>query len=119
LGLESLQKEGLRTSKVLLESEVETEKKVKDKRQRYSQEDLKILTLLSFLMLPYQGYKVAEGKKWMGLAEHIALSELKYAAKVAKFVQKTGELTAQLETLLSSNSQTPFKLRVVKWLRQA
>ena len=51
-------------------------------------------------MLPYQGFKAPDGKKWIGLTEHIALSELKYSAKVSKFVQKTVDLTKQLQELL-------------------
>ena len=49
-----------------------------------------MLILLSLMALPYQGYKVAQGKKFMSLPEHLCLNELKYSAKVAKFVQKTG-----------------------------
>ena len=42
------------------------------------------------MALPYQGFKVPDGKKWMPLPEHICQNELKYSSKVAKFVQKTG-----------------------------
>ena len=71
------------------------------------------------LLLPYQGYKAPDGKKWMALPESIALTSLKYSAKVAKFIQKTGEFSLTLLTLLSSDQTTPFKVRIVKWLRQA
>lgn len=54
----------------------------------------------------------------MALAEHIARNELKYSAKVAKFIQKTGELAINLEKIL--NAEHPqFKIRVARWLRQA
>ena len=77
-----------------------------------------MLVLLSFLLLPYQGYNAPDGKKWMGLADHICRNELKYSAKVSKFVQKTVDLTIQLEKVLCQQ-EANFKVRIVKWLRTA
>lgn len=114
LGMQSLQQNCLKTEKTLL-----VDPEVKDKRQRYSQEELQVLIFLSLLTLPYQGYQVPDGKKWVGLAEHIVVTELKYSSKIAKFVQRTGELVAQLQTLLAEGHQTPFQVRVVKWLRNS
>jgi len=74
----------LRTEKDLLLCEV------KDKRPRYSPDELKVLIELSFLTLPYINYKAPDGKKWMGLTKHIVLNELKYSKDIAQFMQKIG-----------------------------
>lgn len=112
-GLESLQQNNLRTEKDLIQEGI------KDKRPRYSPEDFRVLIELSFLMLPYNNFKAPEGKKWTSLTKHIALNELKYSKDVAQFVHKVGELTSQLENILSVDQTIPFEVRVVRWLRQA
>jgi len=57
---------------------------------RYSEDEIKLLALLSLVGIPYQGFKVPDGKKWMALPEHICQNELKYSARVSRFIQKTG-----------------------------
>lgn len=59
---------------------------------------------LSFLTVVYRNYKVAEGKKWTTLIDHIARNELKYSAKVAKFVNKVGELVNELDKVLKEST---------------
>jgi hypothetical protein len=66
-GLKFLQVYGLKTENNLLVND-----QIKDKRQRYPQDELKLQILLTLITLPYQGYNAPDGKKWMPLAEHIA-----------------------------------------------
>jgi nitrate/nitrite-specific signal transduction histidine kinase len=47
---------------------------------------------------------VADGKKWTTLIDHIARNELKYSAKVAKFVNKVGELVNELDKVLKEST---------------
>ena len=74
----------------MTEKELTFVEEIKDKRPRYIDSELKLMILLTLMTLPYQGYKTPDGKKWMPLTEHICVNELKYSAKVAKFVQKAG-----------------------------
>lgn len=67
----------------------------------------------------YRHYKVAEGKKWLPLIDHIARNELKYSARVAKFVQRTGELVSELERTLKEITVENRKVKVIRWLRAA
>ena len=45
---------------------------------------------LAFITVVYRNYKVAEGKKSIPLIDHMARNELKYSARVSKFVTKAG-----------------------------
>lgn len=72
---------------------------------RYSPDELRFIINLSFLTVVYRNYKVIEGKKTNTLIDHIARNELKYSAKVAKFVNKVGELVNELEKVIKENTQ--------------
>ena len=51
---------------------------------------------LTFITIVYRNYKMTEGKKMVSLLDHIIKNELKYSAKVARFVCKCGELINEL-----------------------
>ena len=57
---------------------------------------------LSFLTVIYRNYKTVEGKKTLGLIDHMVRNELKYSAKVAKFAHRMGEIVTELDQALKS-----------------
>lgn len=101
-GRKSIEENGLVTHKDLLMVEGE---EVKDKRPRYTEEELKIVVNLVFLTLVYRAYKVEQGKKSLNLIDHIVRNELKYSAKVSKFAHRSGELISDLEKILAEATE--------------
>lgn len=112
-GRRSFEENGLLTMKQLLVGEE------KDKRPRYTEEELKIMLNLVLLTAVYRDFKAIEKKKKLNLIDHMVRNQLKYSTKVAKFCWRAGEHITSLKQLLEDGNEKTFKGRVVKWLREA
>ena len=91
----------LEINKSAEELEEKKPKEVKKKAIQYPEDELKIMVPLACLVVVYRNYKVILGKnKFETLVTHIIKNELKYSARVAKFIQGVCNSICELEKII-------------------